>query len=283
MISSSKIFLDGGDPEESRKVKELLGFLDGQTTNPTLISRNPQIKARLERGEKLSNAEAYKFYRGVVEEIAQVTSGPISIEAYADRETKAEEMLAQGREMFTWISNGNVKYPTTHEGLEAAEQSVKEGIRVNLTLCFSQEQAAAVYSATRGTKEPAFVSPFIGRLDDQGENGMDLIKNILEMYKGGDGHVQTLTASVRSVDHLLYAVHLGSPLITAPFKILEEWAKMGKPLPPEDFKYDAADLKPILYKETPLDKPWASYDIHHDLTDTGIEKFSADWNAIVAS
>ena len=112
---------------------------------------------------------------------------------------------------------------------------------------------------------------------------MDLIKNILEMYKGGDGHVQTLTASVRSVDHLLYAVHLGSPLITAPFKILEEWAKMGKPLPQEDFKYDAADLKPILYKEIPLDKPRASYDIHHDLTDTGIEKFSADWNAIVAS
>src|SRR3989344_4842731 len=102
----------------------------------------------------------------------------------------------QGKEMFSWIPNAHVKYPTTKAGLEAAHRSIQEGMRVNMTLVFTQEQAAAVYAATKGAKRgDVFVSPFIGRLDDRGENGMDLIKNIIKMYRGGDGHVLILGAS----------------------------------------------------------------------------------------
>ncbi len=98
--------------------------------------------------------------------------------------------------MFSWIPNAHVKFPTSREGLEAAGRAVKEGLRVNMTLCFTQEQAAAVYSATAGAKKgDVFISPFIGRLDDRGENGMDLIENIQKMYGTGDGHVEVLTAS----------------------------------------------------------------------------------------
>jgi Transaldolase/Fructose-6-phosphate aldolase len=98
----------------------------------------------------------------------------VSIEVFSDFKTSAEQMFAQGQDMFTWIPNAYIKYPCTHEGLRAAQPSVEQGMRVNITLCFSQEQAAAVYAATKGTKEPAYVSPFVGRLDDRGENGMDL-------------------------------------------------------------------------------------------------------------
>src|SRR5262249_27404164 len=108
----------------------------------------------------------------------------------------------QIRDMFSWIPNAYVKYPCTSEGLKAAERSVREGIRVNLTLCFSQEQAAAVYVATRGTHAPAYVSPFISRLDDIGQNGMDFVTNIKRMF-ARSGHVWVLAASIRSLAHLL--------------------------------------------------------------------------------
>ena len=81
--------------------------------------------------------------------------------------------------------------------------SVQEKIRVNITLCFSQEQAAAVYAATKGSKEPVYVSPFVGRLDDRGEDGMDLVKNIKRIFEHGDGHVHVLAASIRNFNHLL--------------------------------------------------------------------------------
>ncbi len=122
---------------------------------------------------------------------------------FADLSTTAEEMLAQGQEMFSWIPNAYIKYPCTHEGLRAAQISVKKKIRVNMTLCFSQEQAAAVYAATKGSREPVYVSPFVGRLDDHGEDGMDLVRNIKRMYERSDGHVHVLAASIRSVNHLL--------------------------------------------------------------------------------
>jgi len=277
----SKIFIDGGDPQESREAKKLLGFIDGQTTNPTLISKNPIVQKRLRESKKFTEKEAYQFYKEVVVELAEITDGPISIEVYADHDTSADKMLSQGRKMFTWIPNAYVKFPTTKAGLEAASQAVKEGIRVNMTLCFSQEQAAAVYAATAGTKEPAFISPFVGRLDDRGENGMDLIKNILKMFKESDGHVLTLTASVRNINHLLYAIKLGSPLITIPFKVFTEWIDKDFPLPDKNFEYNPKGLKKISYKEVSLNKPFDQYNIRHDLTDAGIERFSEDWNKIV--
>jgi transaldolase len=279
----TRIFLDGGDPNETRQLMKLLGFLDGQTTNPTLIAKNPQARMRLEKKEKFTSAEMLTFYHFVVRELsALMPQGSISIEVYADASTKAEEMLRQGREMFSWIPNAHVKFPTSGEGLRAAEQAVKEGLRVNMTLCFSQEQAAAVYAATAGAKRGAvFVSPFIGRLDDRGENGMDVIAHIITMYRKGNAHVEVLTASVRKLDHLLCALKLGSDIITAPFEVLKAWAEKGLPIPGDDYEYDSGKLKPIPYRHIELTGNWQKYDISHDLTDKGMEKFSADWNALI--
>ena len=274
----TRIFVDGGDPAESQQVKDALGYLDGQTTNPTLVSKNPHIRERIEKG-RLASDELLAEYRKIVEEVSKtVPDGSVSIEVYADRETTAEAMLTQGREMFTWISNAHIKFPTTTAGLTAAEQAVSDGMRVNLTLCFSQAQAAAVYAATRGAKKgQVFVSPFIGRLDDRGENGMSLIENISKMYQAGDGHVELLTASVRSVGHFQRALDLHSDIITAPATIILEWAKGSPAQPP-----DTDGLKDIPYQELDLGADWHSFDLQHDLTDAGIERFSADWNALLS-
>jgi transaldolase len=279
----TRIFLDGGDPHQSRQVLDLLGFLDGQTTNPTLISKNPSAKQRIEKGEKFTAEEILNFYHFVVREISgMIPQGSISVEVYADTSTKAEEMLAQAKKMFKWIPNAHIKFPSSHEGLKAAELAVKEGMRVNMTLCFRQEQAAAVYAATKGAKRGSvFVSPFVGRLDDRGENGMDLIANILKMYRQGNAHVEVLTASVRNMDHFMYALKLGSDIVTVPFEILKEWGEKGLPMPGADYVYAPKDLQPIPYKDVDLTGKWQEYDISHDLTVNGMERFSADWNSLI--
>jgi transaldolase len=279
----TRIFLDGGDPDETKEVIRVLGFLDGQTTNPTLISKNPRARGRIEKGEKFTKEEILDFYQETVREISKlIPEGSISVEVYADHSTLAEEMLEQGAEMFSWIPNAQIKFPTSREGLKAAEQAVKKDMRINMTLCFTQDQAAAVYVATKGAKRGnVYVSPFIGRLDDKGENGMDLISHILKMYKKGDGHVMVLTASVRKLDHLLYALKLGSDIITVPFDILKEWGEKGVPLPKGDYVYDSGNLKTIPYKEIDLTKDWQAYDLRHELTDKGMERFSADWNGLI--
>src|SRR6267143_3997976 len=234
----TKILVDGGDPEETLRVKELIGFVDGQTTNPSLIAKNPEIRERIALGHSLSPQEEKDEYRKIVQAISPlVGDAGVSIEVFADMDTKAEEMLVQGEEMFSWIPNAYIKYPCTREGLRAAEISVRRQIRVNMTLCFSQEQAAAVYAATRGSKEPVYVSPFVGRLDDLGEDGMDLVRNIKKMYEGGDGHVHVLAASIRSVNHLLCSFALGAELATVPTKVFEEWAATGFRMPDQDFRY----------------------------------------------
>ncbi len=290
----TKIFLDSGDPVETKQAMDLLGFLDGQTTNPSLISKNPDAA-----GKKFSAAEILNFYEGVVKEVSSlIPAGSVSIEVYADKDTPAEEMLEQGEEFFKWIPNAHIKFPTTEEGLKAAGLAVKDGLRVNMTLVFSQEQAAAVYAATKGAvRGQVYLSPFIGRLDDRGENGMDLIANIIKMYGAGDRHVEVLTASVRSLDHFMEALKLGSDIITAPLKVIKEWAADGKltslrPSPHEgrvpDLSAEALAkaerrerLQPIPYQQISLDKPWQEYNIQHDLTDRGIEKFAADWNSLI--
>ena len=280
---ATRIFLDGGDPGETREAISLLGFLDGQTTNPTLISKNPQVRERLDRGERFSHEEIFRYYRTVVEEISGlIPGGSVSIEVYADATTKAETMFTQGKEMFRWIPNGHIKFPTTTEGLQAASKAVAEGMRVNMTLCFSQAQAAAVYAATRGgRKGDIFVSPFIGRLDDRGENGMDLIGHIITMYRKGDGHVEVLTASVRHLNHLMCALSLGSDIITAPFSVLKEWAQNSMGLPSPGYVYDAGSLKPMPYAEIDLSKDWHDFDLYHELTEKGMERFSKDWNSLI--
>jgi transaldolase len=279
----TRIFLDSGYPEETRETTQLLGFLDGQTTNPTLLSKNPKARHRLEKGDKFTREEILNFYHETIREIHTVIpQGSISIEVYADHSTTAETMLKQGKEMFSWIPNAHIKFPTSREGLKAAEQAVKIGMRVNMTLCFSQKQAAAVYAATRGAKRgDVYVSPFIGRLDDRGENGMDLISHIVRMYEKGDRHVMVLTASVRKMDHLLYALRLGSDIITVPFNVLKEWGEGKLALPGKDYVYPPGNLRSIPYKEIALIENWQAYDIRHELTDKGMERFSADWNALI--
>jgi transaldolase len=281
----TRIFLDGGDPVETKEILNVLGFLDGQTTNPTLLAKNPETRKRLEQGGKFTSREIFEFYRLVVNTISGlIPEGSVSVEVYADSSTQAETMLRQGREMFSWIPNAQIKFPTSREGLKAAEQAMKEGLRVNMTLCFSQQQAAAVYAATRGaSRGRVFVSPFVGRLDDRGESGMDVVANSVAMYKLGDGHVEVLTASVRNMDHLLYALKLGSDIITAPFPILKAWGEQGMPLPGPEFRYIPKGLKPISYQEISLMKPWQDYNLFHDLTEKGMERFSADWNALIVA
>src|SRR5438874_4128786 len=239
---NTKILLDGGDPNETLRIKSLLGFLDGQTTNPTYVSKNPEVQRRIASGHKLSWEEQKQEYRDIVSKISPlVGSAGVSIEVFADFDTSAEQMLAQGQEMFAWIPNAYIKYPCIREGLRAAKMSIERNIRVNMTLCFSQEQAAAVYAATKGSKEPVYVSPFVGRLDDRGDDGMDLVRNIKKMYEQGDGHVHVLAASIRTVNHLLCSFALGAELATVPSKVLDEWAATGFPMPNQDFRYKAVD------------------------------------------
>jgi transaldolase len=110
---------------------------------------------------------------------------------------------------------------------------------------------------------------------------MDVIDSIIRMYRKGDGHVEVLTASVRNIDHFLYALRLGSDIITAPYEVLKTWGEKGMPMPGDTYKYDVKSLRPIPYREIELGKKWEDYDIRHELTDKGMERFSADWNALI--
>jgi len=236
-------------------------------------------------GHEFSTKEELDEYKKIVQAISPlVGDAGVSIEVFADFDTTGEQMLAQGRDMFSWVPNAYVKYPCTREGLRAAQMSVREGIRVNMTLCFSQEQAAAVFAATKGSNKPVYVSPFLGRLDDRGENGMDLVRNIKKMYEAGDGHVHVLAASVRTLNHLLGAFALQAELATAPSKGWEEWAAASFPLPEKDFVYKGVDkignqLRPIPYKSVDLNLPWESFDIRHELTTKGIQQFVSDYKS----
>lgn len=278
----AKILVDGGDPQETLQIKNLLGFVDGQTTNPSLIANNPEIKELLAAGRKLSEEEELAEYRKIVREISPLVGDcGVSIEVFSDRSSKAQEMLAQGKEMYTWIPNAYVKYPCTAEGLRAAQMSVQQGLRVNLTLCFSQQQAAAAYAATKGTRKPAYVSPFVGRLDDIRQNGMDLVKNAKRMLAHGDGHLLVLAASIRNLEQLLYCFWLDVDLVTVPAKVLTLWAEKNFPMPDADFQYHSS-TKPIPYEELDLAQPWEKFNIAHELTTKGLEKFAADYRKTLA-
>jgi transaldolase len=279
----TKILVDGGDPGETEIVKQLLGYVDGQTTNPSLIAKNPEIIRLVSSGHMLTEQQEADEYRSIVRAISPlVGDAGVSIEVFGDLSTTAEKMHRQGREMFSWIPNAYVKYPCTSEGLKAAETSVGDGIRVNMTLCFSQQQAAAVYAATKGTAAPAYVSPFVGRLDDTGQNGVDLVANIKRMYGKGDGHVLVLAASIRSLAHLLYCFSIGAELVTVPLKILRQWAESSFPMPDNRFTYTPAGTR-ITYQDLDIDQPWQSFDIRHELTTKGVEKFAADYRATLYS
>jgi transaldolase len=283
----TKILVDGGDPEETLRIKSLIGFVDGQTTNPSLIAKNPEIQQRLASGHQLSEQEEKDAYKKIVQSISPlVGNAGVSIEVFADLGSRAEEMLAQGQEMFTWIPNAYVKYPCTHEGLRAAEMSVQKSIRVNMTLCFSQEQAAAVYAATRGI-EGASACITVGRPTRRSRPRRH---GPCPKYQE-DVRTQRRPCACpgrKHTHHQPFALLLllGAELATVPSKVLEEWAAAGFPMPDQNFKYKPVDAKgkalkpiPYKYKELDLDQPRESFDLAHELTTKGIKKFVADYQS----
>jgi len=274
-----KIFLDGSDIDEIDNLVAKMGVYDGQTTNPSNFVSS--LKKQHEGQLVFSKEELLTLYKKRVQEISQkLPNGSVSIEVYADEQTSVDQMVVQAHEMYTWIPNAHIKLPITHQGLMAARILTDQGIRVNMTLCFSQEQAAAVYAATKGAKRgDVYLSPFIGRINDTGKNGVDLIKHIVSMYKQGDGHVMVLAASIRNGNQLAEAFSVGADITTSYYAAIEEWLIEGKKVTVDVYKQ--SDLLPIAYKEISLDTNWESYDVSHPMTSDGLKKFANDWNALI--
>lgn len=190
-----KFFLDTANVEEIRNAHRW-GILDGVTTNPTLIARE--------------GAD----YRTVVREIATITSGPISVETTSDR---ADEMIAQGKEYGTWAPNVVVKVPATSDGITAGAALTREGLRVNVTLIFSVNQA--LLAAKIGAY---FASPFLGRLDDIGQDGMQVVREAVQIYRTYGFTTQVLASSLRHPLHVTQAALAGAHIATMPFKVVQQ-------------------------------------------------------------
>ena len=210
-----KIFLDTADVDKIRRFAAT-GLVDGITTNPTLI---------LKGGRKQKDA---------ILEICRLIDGPVSVEGVGET---AEQMVKDGEEFASWAKNVIVKVPMTEEGLKAVRMLAKKGIKTNVTLVFSVNQA--LLAAKAGA---AFVSPFVGRLDDICQDRMALISQIVKVYRNYGFKTSVLVASVRSEKHVVQAAEAGADVATIPPEILEK-----------------------MYR--------------HPLTDKGIGKFLADWNA----
>ena len=192
-----KLFIDSADPDEIKKIADL-GFLDVVTTNPTLATK------------------AGVDYKTAVDEILKIVDGDVSLEVLA---TDMEGMLKEARLLAKIHNNVVVKLPTTTEGLKALKILTGEGIRINMTLVFSANQALLV------AKLGAYiVSPFAGRLDDIGHNAIDVISEIRQIYDNYGFETQLLFASVRSPLHVKQAAMAGADIATCPYKVLEKLA-----------------------------------------------------------
>lgn len=290
----TKLILDSGDPQEYRDISNLSkekGYeLWGSTTNPTLIAKKLA-------GKKLTHEEAFQLQKEIIDEITHIVPGAVSAEVYADDTTRAEEMIEQGREIASWHQRVVVKLPTTFEGFKARTILRKENIITNNTLVFSQEQIFAIclhehlIHTTYGNREgkwPPFISPFVGRLDDIGEDGLTLVKNGMEIKKNFPEDLWMLEASVRTVSHLKEGMKLGTELITAPASIYSSW--LGE----EDIPKEAKNLRaPSLWQIPDHLKEISTLDefynaiknneltISHELTSKGIIRFVQDWQAIL--
>ena len=208
-----KIFIDTGNLKDIEKLVPL-GIIDGITTNPSLLAK--------ESGD----------YREILKKICQLVKGPTSAEVV---ETEAQAMIRQGRDLAKiddWIV---VKVPLTRDGIQACRALSNEGIKVNVTLCFSAAQAllAAKVGAT-------YISPFVGRLDDVSTPGMELIRDIVDIYGHYDFATEILVASTRSPMHIVEAARLGADICTCPPAVIDSL-------------------------------------FNHPLTDVGLKKFLADW------
>lgn len=189
-----KFFVDTANINEIREAAAL-GILDGVTTNPSLVAKEG------------------KPFKETILTICEAVNGPVSVEVVA---TDAGGMCKEGQEYARWHKNVVVKLPTTRDGVKACKCLSEQGIRINMTLCFSPTQALLVAKAGA-----AYVSPFVGRLDDISHNGMDLIRQIVQIYKNYGYQTQVLTASVRHPLHVVEAALAGSHVATIPFKVLD--------------------------------------------------------------
>lgn len=211
-----KFFIDTADTEEIKKAKDM-GMVDGVTTNPSLI------------------AKTGKDFDTALREVVALVDGPISAEVLGtDRKT----MLEEAKKLVTYGEQINIKVPMTVEGLGATKALTDLGIKTNVTLVFSANQAllAAKAGAT-------FVSPFVGRLDDIGFEGMDLVDEILQLYSNYGFETEVIVASIRNPIHVKQAALIGADIATIPFNVIQQLAK-------------------------------------HPLTDIGIKKFEADWQNV---
>ena len=212
-----KLFLDTANIQEIRDGVRM-GVISGVTTNPSLAA-----------SEGISSREKYKE---AVQEISDILDGPISIEVVS---LDAEGMVAEGRDIAEWIPNPWVKIPSTAAGFEAISILSNDGIKINQTLCFSLNQA--LLGAQAGS---TVVSPFVGRLDDIGQQGMDLIEEIVTVFDVQQIETQVLAASIRHTLHCSSAARAGAHIATVPYKVLRQM-------------------------------------VQHPLTDAGVSRFLADW------
>ena len=211
-----KFFIDTANIDEIREASAM-GVLDGVTTNPSLVAREG------------------REFMDVLAEIVKIVDGPISAEVTS---SEFEGMMGQARELAKFHDNIVVKIPIISEGLKAIKACSDDGIRVNVTLCFSANQA--LLAAKAGA---AYISPFLGRLDDIGHNGMDLIREIRTVYDNYGYPTQILAASIRSPLHVTEAALVGADVATVPFKVLQAIIK-------------------------------------HPLTESGQARFLADWEKV---
>lgn len=198
-----KIFLDSSDIESIRRAVST-GVIDGVTTNPTLIAKAVQQDPTKNRDQ-------------FVQEIASIVNGPVSAEVLS---TTTDEMLEEGRALATLHEHIVVKLPIIEAALPVIKQLTSEGIRVNVTLVFSLNQAllAAKAGAT-------YVSPFVGRLDDAGEDGVELVGSIVHMFKMYGFDTQVLAASMRNANHVAQVAEMGSDIATLPIAVFDEMIK----------------------------------------------------------
>jgi transaldolase len=210
-----KFYLDTASVKEIKEAASL-GLLDGVTTNPSLVAKEGRV------------------FREVLVEICNIVDGPVSAEVVS---LEADAMVKEGKELAKIHKNIVVKVPLIAEGLKATKRLSAEGIRVNVTLCFSPTQALLAAKAGAWC-----VSPFIGRLDDISSNGMELVRQILTIYRNYDYKTLVLVASVRHPQHVVEAALAGGHICTMPFSIFQQMVK-------------------------------------HPLTDSGLKKFLADWDA----
>lgn len=211
-----RLFIDTANVEEIREINEL-GVISGVTTNPSLIAK-----------------EGRDFVE-VVKEIASIVDGPISAEVVS---LEAPDMIKEAEKLAAIHPNIVIKIPMTAEGLKAARACAQKGIKTNVTLVFSANQAlmAALAGAT-------YVSPFVGRLDDIGENGIGLVADIVEIFTLHGLNTEIISASIRHPMHVIMSAKAGAHIATVPYKVLKQMLK-------------------------------------HPLTDIGIEKFLADWEKV---